>query len=116
MKSKSKHKAIRLLLDLQLPPSKRTITDEFERFHTANPWLYEELCRLARLWKKNTGRCCNISMLWENVRFNHGIKALANPGDEWCLNNNYRSRYARMIMDNEPDLKGMFRTRRLRSE
>jgi len=32
---------------------------------------------------------------------------------EWKLNNNYTSRYARLIMEQEPDLEGFFVTRGL---
>jgi hypothetical protein len=36
-------------------------------------------------------------------------------GDDFKLNNNYHSRYARLIMEREPGLDGFFETRGLRS-
>jgi hypothetical protein len=41
--------------------------------------------------------------------------ATTDPNAEWKLNNNYRSRFARLIMDNEPDLAGVFETRELKA-
>jgi len=35
--------------------------------------------------------------------------------DGWKLNNNYTSRYARLVMDECPDLDGFFNTRELQS-
>jgi hypothetical protein len=37
---------------------------------------------------------------------------LSTRGDEFKLNNDYRAPYARLIMRREPDLDGLFETRR----
>ena len=52
-------------------------------------------------------------MLFEIVRWRRGVVTVI--GDGFRLNNNYRSRYARLIESQEPDLEGIFDTRELRA-
>ncbi|HEY5316508.1 MAG TPA: hypothetical protein VIJ20_00910 [Solirubrobacteraceae bacterium] len=47
-------------------------------------------------------------MLFEVLRFETGLKT---EGDPFKLNNDYRAPYARMMMEREPDLAGLFETR-----
>jgi hypothetical protein len=49
-------------------------------------------------------------MLFEVLRWR---RMLRTAGDEFQLNNNYRSYYARLIMLQESDLEDVFETRRL---
>jgi hypothetical protein len=37
--------------------------------------------------------------------------ACTTRGDRWKLNNNYTAHYARLVMNQEPDLAGFFETR-----
>lgn len=86
---------------------------DFERFHRDNPRVYEELVRLAR--QAVAGRRLarvGIGMLWEVLRWHFWLQT---TDVEFKLNNNHRSRYARLIMDSEPDLRGVFETRGLKS-
>jgi hypothetical protein len=48
----------------------------------------------------------------EVVRFH---RALETTDPDFKLNNNYSSRYARILMDEEPELAGFFQTRELKS-
>jgi hypothetical protein len=91
-----------------------SIQQRFIRFHVAHPEVYAILCRLARKWKENGHTTCGIGMLWEIIRWNVGLKRLPHDEEEFKLSNDYRSRYARLIMANEPDLEGFFNTRELR--
>ena len=63
-------------------------------------------------WHAKGHRHAAIGMLFEVLRWEHGR---ATEGDQFKLNNNYRSRYARLIMTNHPELNGMFHTRTLTS-
>jgi hypothetical protein len=83
----------------------------FEAFHAANPQVYATLVRLARGYF-TAGRHVGIGHLWEVMRWQRWVET---RGDFFRLNNNWRSRYARLIMEQEPDLAGYFETRRLRS-
>lgn len=84
---------------------------QFREFHHAHPAVYKALVERAREWKYQGHRKCGIGMLFELFRWDSGITF--GPNDGFKLNNNYRSRYARLIMANEPDLDGFFETRQL---
>lgn len=84
---------------------------QFEEFHKNNPEVYQELVRLARQMKARGHKQIGIKMLWEVLRWERAMKTTDQT--EWKLNNNYTSRYARLIMENEPDLEGFFVTRGL---
>lgn len=87
------------------------IDADWVTFHHANPHVYAELVRLAR-GANIRGQKLGIGCLWETLRY-----SLTVDSDEPVkLNNNFRSRYSRLIMANEGDLAGYFDTRTLRSE
>ena len=93
-------------------PGEHHLEDNFKRFHADNPHVYDELIKLARRWRRNRpGDECGIGMLFEVARWN---LLLSTVGEPVKLNNNYRAFYARMIMEREPELDGLFRLRRQR--
>jgi hypothetical protein len=49
-------------------------------------------------------------MLFEVLRWRSGMRT---GGDDFRLNNNYHALFARLIMQNEPDLAGLFELREL---
>lgn len=87
-----------------------SLEERFWEFHRLNPSVYHALVRLARQVKAAGRTHFGIGALFERLRFE---AALQTWGDEYRLNNNYRSRYARLIMAQEPDLEGFFETREL---
>jgi len=89
------------------------ITRAFWQFHRENPNVYRELVRLARQMKGAGRTRYGIASLFEVVRWH---RALVTTDLDFKINNSYRSRYARLIMDTEPDLKDFFETRRLHSD
>lgn len=97
-----------LQLDL---PSANTAHDAFLRYHMQHPQVYDELVKMARQWQARGHSHCSIKMLWEVLRFNTGVKI--DKQDGFRLNNNYTSRYARLIMGREDGLEGIFETREL---
>ena len=91
-----------------------TIEDRFLAFHHANPQVYSELVSQARLLKSSGCRCASIALLYERLRWLHFI---ATQGEEeFKLNNDFRALYARLIMDQETDLHGIFKTRKRAGE
>lgn len=92
------------------PSPESTIREAFLRFHAENPQVYDELVRLAKRGKRAGVTRIGIKMLFEVLRWRH---ALATGGDDFKLNNNYHSYYARLIMRQESDLFGIFELRRL---
>jgi hypothetical protein len=91
-----------------------TFDRAFIEFHEKNPHVYAILCRLAREAVKAGRGKIGIGLLWEVMRWELFLQT-HDPESEFKLNNNYRSRYARLIMEKEPDLAGVFETRLLRT-
>lgn len=89
-----------------------SIEADFRQFHALNPKVYHSLVKLARDLHERGRRRIGIGMLFEVLRWQHAMSTV-DPGSEFKLNNNYRSRYARLIMDQEPDLDEIFETREL---
>jgi len=81
---------------------------DFWRFHRNHPEVYAELVRLAQQATRAGRRKFGMKALWEVMRWNFWLKP---GGDKFKLNNNYPSFYARLIMEREPDLAGVFETR-----
>lgn len=92
----------------------QTIAEAFAEFHRANPWVYDTLVELARDLVNRGRKRVGIGMLFEVLRW-HYQRNTTDPAADFKLNNNYRSRYARLIMAAEPDLRRAFETRRLRA-
>ena len=84
----------------------------FREFHRDNPEVYEELMVLVRQALARGRKKIGIKMLWEVVRWNRFLRT---TDEKYKLNNNYHSRYARLIMNNELGLAGIFETRELKS-
>ena len=66
--------------------------------------------QLVRQAQRRGQRKIGIKMLWEVMRWNR-----LQRNETYELNNNYHSRYARLIMQKEPGLAGIFDTRELKS-
>lgn len=93
----------------QLPICMLTMPERFEQFHDENPRVYETLVRLAREWITRTGRRkLGIATLFERTRWDI---AIATNDPDFKLNNSYRAFYARLIMQENPDLAGIFECR-----
>jgi hypothetical protein len=80
----------------------------FWAFHQANPLVYEKLRDLALNLRRKGIDHYGIKALFEVVRFHH---ALSTNDPDYKLNNNFTSLYSRLLMDNETELQGFFRTR-----
>lgn len=89
-----------------------SMAEQFAEFHRHNPQVYQALRRLALNLATSGRKRGSINQLFEVLRYEY---ALRTQGDEYKLNNNWRSRYARLLMESEPALRGWFETRDLRS-
>jgi hypothetical protein len=90
-----------------------TIQERFEEFHRNNPLVYDLLVSYAREAKSAGHKRFGIQAVAERVRWEMLIETQDDSGFKLC--NAYLSRYARLIMANESDLTGFFRTGQLRS-
>jgi hypothetical protein len=85
------------------------IQRSFERFHFDNPHVYTALVAFAREAKAAGFGRYGMKSLFERLRWHYEIELRST--DLYKLNNNYTSRYARLIMATESDLKHFFETR-----
>lgn len=92
----------------------RSIDTRFQEFHAENPGVYTELCSMARQLKERGYRKIGIELLFAAYRWNKMMRTTADAYG-FKLNDHFTSRYARLIMANEPDLAEMFKTRTLRT-
>lgn len=85
----------------------------FLDFHAANPMIYKVFVSFARQAKAAGAKALGAKAVWERMRWSFAVEN-APGGEGYVFNNNYVSRYARLAMMKEPDLAGMFETRRLK--
>ena len=89
------------------------IQRRFLAFHAENPFVYEKLVELARRAFARGLRRYGIRRIWEVMRWE--IAMDVQRDGEFRLNDHFHSRYARLIMEREPDLADFFETRMLRA-
>lgn len=87
------------------------IDDGFREFHARNPGVYDALVAVARRATAAGKKRLSAKLLYEVVRFETW---LGDEGAALRMNNDFTSRYARLIMEREPDLRGAFVTHRLK--
>lgn len=92
-------------------PDGRSLESRFREFHANNPHVYAELVKLARRARGRGVERIGIKMLWEVLRWQLQIETYHPGGDSFRLNNNFHSIYARLLMDENPELRGLFETR-----
>jgi len=95
-------------------PEESRLDRAFAKFHAENPGVYRKLVVLARDLRQRGHRRLGIGMLFEVLRWQHYLETVDVSG--YKLNNNHRSRYARLIMDTERDLGDIFALRELADE
>lgn len=84
----------------------------FLAYHEANPHIYERFREVALSLRRRGWRRYGAKGVFEALRFHSEVAAVS---ESWKLNNDYTSRYARLLMANEPELAAFFQTRRLRA-
>lgn len=87
-----------------------TITDRAEEFHTDNPWVLEELARLAIELKNDGYERWSVDGLLHTIRF-ASRRRINRDGSGFRINNSFSSFYARKLMQEYPELQGFFELR-----
>ncbi|WP_107428685.1 hypothetical protein [Streptomyces kebangsaanensis] len=78
----------------------QSIQERFEAFHALNPWVLRHLEQLAADCVAKGFRSVGVGMLFELLRRRYGE---ATHGDAFRLNNSYRSRYVRFLIERRPE-------------
>jgi len=84
----------------------------FDQYHAANPLVYELFRKFALMAKAAGHSHYSARAIYHRMRWHVDIET---RGDEFKLNNNYSSRYARLLIREHPEFDGFFETRKLRS-
>lgn len=91
-----------------------SIQAQFETFHQLNPWVLRALETLTADYLKRGARRVGIGMLFEVLRWRYVVAT--EGGDEFRLNNNFRSRYVRLLIERHPEWARAFEVRSLRAD
>jgi hypothetical protein len=91
--------------------SEDAIQHRFRLFHQENPEVYQALVNRALELKAQGYNHYSMAALWEWLRLH--LRPNVKTKDQYKLSNDYRSRYARLIMETVPELDGMFEIRGL---
>jgi hypothetical protein len=86
-----------------------TIKERFDAFHKVNPRVYQELKRLALILVNRGHKRIGMQMLFEQMRWQWYERTIDTSG--FKLNNDYAAYYSRLLMEQEPELAGVFTTR-----
>lgn len=86
----------------------------FEVFHNRHPWVYEKLRDMALELKRSGVKQYGISGLYEKLRYDYSVQARDIEG--FKLNNNFSALYARMLAQQEPELRYFFKFRARRPQ
>jgi hypothetical protein len=103
---------MQLEIDFDLPEVQDdSIPARFSRFHAVNPQVYDSLVVLARQFRQRQPDAkLGIAMLYEVLRWNYYMAT--NSEEPYKLSNDFRACYARLIMEQENDLEGIFQTKK----
>lgn len=94
------------------PENTTRLEADFRRFHAAHPEVYNELVALCHELMRRGYQKFGIATVYEVCRWRSMIQH-SPDSQPFKLNNNHRAYYARMIMERNPDLRGVFATRKL---
>lgn len=92
----------------------QSIEAQFLAFHEANPHVYNALRELALDMRRRGSPKIGMKMLFEVLRWQY-FMTTEDANSDFKINNNYAPYYARILMDNEPQLVGAFEVRELRA-
>lgn len=90
-----------------------TIGQRFDRFHADNPWVLQALEQLTEDWLARGHRRVGVKQMFEVIRWQYGRQTSGDQG--FRCNNDFTSRYARLLIERHPEWVDAIETRRLRA-
>jgi hypothetical protein len=88
----------------------QTIKERFQQFHAENPHVYKVLVEIVREAKRRGIDKWSIKGAFEVARYE---RKFSTTDDQFKLRNDFTPHYARLIMEQEPDLDSIFATKEL---
>jgi hypothetical protein len=101
-----------LMTEYVIPENQSKIRAKFDEFEREHPEVYTELVKVSRRLLEQGWTKFGIATVFEVVRYKGMIRSRPSDGSP-KLNNNHRALYARKIMEENPDLDGLFNLRKL---
>lgn len=89
-----------------------SLQERFDLWVAANPAVVELAEQLTREWLAAGRTRLGIGALTEQMRWQSGIRTVGEP---WKLNNSYRSRLVRRLIERNPSWSEVFATRQLKA-
>ncbi len=87
------------------------VLEDFWCYHQAHPLVWELFSRFVAEVRQAGQRHYGVAAIFERIRWHINIDAPFHYEEEFKLNNNYRSCYARLAIIKDPSLAGFFETR-----
>lgn len=91
-----------------------TLSQRFDLFHSANPWVADALESLAADWLAHGHSRVGVKALAEVIRWQYG-RSTVDGAAAFKVNNSYVSRYARLMLERHPEWARAIETRELRA-
>ena len=85
------------------------IVEAFWQYHRENEHVYDLFCQFARDVRQAGRSNYGVGAIFERIRWHYAVET---KGDEFKLNNNYRSCYARLLVLKDPSFADFFQMRR----
>lgn len=82
--------------------------DAFDRFHAANPHVYDLFDKYTKELIHAGHRKFSADAIIQRIRWDGAVQT---NGDTYKINNNIRAGYPRLWMENNPEHQGFFETR-----
>ena len=104
-----------LLAALGVEPNQKptSIWRRWWRWHCEHPEVMDYLVKLVREVKRRGFKRYGMQSLFERLRWHFHIEKGI---EDFKLNNDFASRYARALMKHRPELEGFFEVRALKAE
>jgi hypothetical protein len=89
-----------------------TIDEKFFRYHADNPQIFKIIKKYTAQVKDVGFQHYSMDAIMHRVRWHVNVKTRSYDG--FKINNNFTSRYARLLEKENKDLRGFFNKRKLR--
>lgn len=84
----------------------------FDEYHATHPEVLAMIIKFARQTKARGYKTYGVASIIERLRWHFNI----DKGTKFAIRDGFNSRYARLVMETCPDLRGFFRTSRLKTQ
>lgn len=92
---------------------KRNLNDRFNEYHKSNPYVFDLFIRFTMEAKRRGYKRFSAKAVFERIRWHMNVET--EDADGFKINNNYTSRYVRLLEKFFPEHKDFYRKRELRS-